>query len=54
MNWIDLTPYIILALEQADYESDTIWITWLKIFIEKLNLVNLLDEKSEILKQAEW
>ncbi|NOU88671.1 DUF5071 domain-containing protein [Paenibacillus sp. LMG 31460] len=50
----DLTPYIVLALEQADNECDTIWITWIKTFIEKLNLVKLIEEKSEILKQAEW
>jgi len=50
----DLIPYINQAVEQADTECDTIWITWMKIFLEELNLNFIIEENPEIFKQAEW
>jgi hypothetical protein len=50
----DLIPYINQAVEQADIECDTIWITWMKIFLEELNLNFIIEENAEIFKQAEW
>ncbi|MBA2937060.1 DUF5071 domain-containing protein [Paenibacillus sp. CGMCC 1.16610] len=50
----DLTPYIIQAIEMADDTCDTNWITWMKMFLEELNLTNIIEDNPEIFKQAEW
>ncbi|GIP49367.1 hypothetical protein J53TS2_29580 [Paenibacillus sp. J53TS2] len=54
MNTDDLIPYIMQALEQADTECDTIWITWIKKFLEKLNQNEIIITNIEIFKHAEW
>jgi hypothetical protein len=54
MNIEDLTPFIKQALELADIECDTVWITWIKIFLEKLNLNNIVEENPEMFKCTEW
>jgi hypothetical protein len=54
LNSEDLKPYIGKALIEANNENDTIWITWIKGFIEEIKVVELLEEYKYILNRAEW
>lgn len=54
MNKNELKPHIIIALEEADSDNDTIWIAWIKDFIERINLTDLEAKHIEILNKAEW
>lgn len=54
MSVHDLEQPIAAALRQADEENDTIWIAWIKRFIEDLNSNDLLSKHRSILKKAEW
>ncbi len=50
----ELKPHIVNALIQANADNDTIWIAWLKSFIEEIMLEDLLIEYKEIIHKAEW
>lgn len=54
LNPTELRPYICKALIQANSENDTIWITWIKGFVEELKLEVLFEDYKNILNKAEW
>ena len=54
LSHTELKPHISRALTDADKEKDTIWIAWIKAFLDKAEMNDLLIEYKDILDKAEW
>lgn len=50
----ELKPHIIRALVEANEENDTIWIAWIREFIEKIKILEQFEDYNDILNKAEW
>lgn len=50
----ELKPHIIRALVEANEENDTVWIAWIKVFIEKIKILEQFEDYNDILNKAEW
>jgi hypothetical protein len=54
INHDEILLYLKEALQQADNENDTLWITWIKEFIKEINLKDEFKDFEGILIRAEW
>ncbi|MDR6883571.1 hypothetical protein J2X61_005365 [Bacillus sp. 3255] len=54
LDSVKLKPFIIEVLLRAEKENDTIWIAWIKYFLERKEIIDEYCEYKEILEKAEW